>query len=145
MPKKEGFRGQRSVVLPEFIIRELKDDAVCSQLYVTDIGYYPDALHHQRTREKGCNQFILIYCTRGEGWFSMMGKKKKVTENQFILIPKNTPHSYGSSENNPWSIYWVHFSGWHASQFFDPEGNTGTILPSKIGHFSKNGQSSLQI
>jgi AraC-like DNA-binding protein len=132
MPKKEGFKGQRSVILPDFIIRELKNDKVCSQLYLTDIGYYPDARYHQRTREKGCNQFILIYCSKGEGWFSVMGKRRKVSEGHFFLIPENTPHAYGSSERNPWSIYWVHFSGQHASHFYNPDGNTGSILCPKI-------------
>lgn len=132
MPKKEGFKGQRSVVLPEFIIRELKHDPVCHQLFLTDIGFYPDARYHQRIREKGCNQFILIYCTGGEGWISVRGKRRKVVGNQFFLIPQNTPHAYGSNKDNPWSIYWVHFSGKQASHFFDPEKNAGTILPSKI-------------
>ncbi|MGM0620553.1 MAG: AraC family transcriptional regulator [Bacteroidota bacterium] len=137
MQKKEGFKGQRSVVLPDFIIRELKDDPVCSQLYFTDIGYYPSALYHGRIREKGCNQLILIYCIRGEGWFSVMGRKRKVVANQFFIIPKNTSHAYGSSEDNPWSIYWVHFSGQQASHFYDPEGNTGTISPSKIARIEE--------
>ncbi|HKK61087.1 MAG TPA: hypothetical protein VJ951_00925, partial [Bacteroidales bacterium] len=87
MQKKEGFKGQRSVVLPDFIIRELKKDPVCSHIYLTDIGYYPDALFHQRIRKKGCRQYILIYCTNGEGWFLVMGRKRKVVSNQFFIIP----------------------------------------------------------
>lgn len=29
----------------------------------------------------------------------------------FFILPQNVEHSYGSSDNNPWSIYWLHFGG----------------------------------
>jgi len=132
MRKKEGFKGQRTVVLPEFVISEIQKDALGNQLYLTDMGYYPNAVYHHRVREKGCSQYILIYCTDGEGWFSINGKRNKVLANQFIIIPQGVPHAYGCNDTNPWSIYWLHFSGSLASYFFDIAGNTKSITPCKV-------------
>ena len=51
MPRiKEGFKGERAIVLPAFLIEELKQDPLGSELYITDIGYYPHACFHYRKR-----------------------------------------------------------------------------------------------
>ncbi|TKG93364.1 AraC family transcriptional regulator [Puteibacter caeruleilacunae] len=132
MRRKEGFKGQRTIVLPEFIIREVQQSILGQQLFLTDIGYYPHAQFHHRIRKEGCSQYILIYCVAGEGWFSLEGKKSAIKENEFFIIPKDVAHSYGSSANDPWSIYWLHFSGELAGHFTDIIGQTTKITPSKI-------------
>lgn len=132
LKKEEGFKGQRTIILPEFIVKEIQEDTLGSQLYLTDIGYYPHAQFHHLIRKGGCNQYILIYCINGRGWFSIEGKKTLVYSNQFFVIPKGVAHSYGSSNIDPWSIYWVHFSGSQASHFFENNRNTNIITPSKI-------------
>jgi len=137
MEKQEGFKGQRSVVVPESIVKEFMGDPISNRLYLTDIGFYPDAQFHQRSRKKGCRQYILIYCIRGEGWFSVAGRKNSVGPNQFFIIPKETAHSYGSDNVNPWSIYWVHFSGEIADQFYDPLSSAKTISTSKIARIEE--------
>jgi len=137
MSKQDGFKGQRSVVIPESIVEEFKDDPISNQLYLTDIGFYPNAQFHQRTRKEGCRQYILIYCIEGKGWFSVKGKRNVIGTNQFFIIPKEIAHSYGSDNANPWSIYWVHFSGGMAPQFYDPQGSAKIISPSKIARFEE--------
>ena len=53
MPRiKDGFKGERAIVLPAFLIEELKQDPLGSELYITDIGYYPHAYFHYRKRAK---------------------------------------------------------------------------------------------
>ena len=71
MPRiKEGFKGERIVVLPGFLIEELKRDPLGRELYITDIGYYPHAgFHYCERKEEDSNEFVLIYCVEGEGWF----------------------------------------------------------------------------
>ncbi len=132
MKKKEGFKGQRTVILPEFIIKEIQKDAFSSQLYLTDIGYYPHAQFHHIIRKEGSGQYILIYCIEGEGWFSTDGKRTSVFANQFFIIPEGVSHAYGSSDSNPWSIYWIHFSGLQASDFYEITSGTKFIAPSKV-------------
>jgi AraC-like DNA-binding protein len=114
MKRKDGFSGQRSIVLPQTIIKSLESDPLTAPLYITDIGYYPHAQYHFRERKEGNAQFIFIYCTKGEGWFEVNNIKKCVSKNQYFILPANTPHSYGTTEENPWNIYWIHFRGYNA-------------------------------
>ena len=132
MRKKEGFKGQHTLILPEFLISEIQKDPIGCQLYLTDLGYYPHAEHHYRIRKKGCDQFILIYCVEGEGWFSVDGRRSTVSANQFFIIPQGTPHAYGSNNKQPWTIYWLHFAGTQAQHFIDITGKTNSITPCKI-------------
>lgn len=121
MPRiKDGFKGERAVVIPPFILDELKTDPLGKELYITDIGYYPHAYYHFRERKKEeVNEFILIYCVEGEGWFELDSQRYPVSANQFFILPKQKAHAYGSSSNNSWTIYWIHFNGEKASFFSD--------------------------
>ena len=59
MPRiKEGFKGERAIVLPAFLIEELKQDPLGSELYITDIGYYPHACFHYR-KQPSLSLFIV--------------------------------------------------------------------------------------
>lgn len=112
--QKDGFAGQRSVVLPPMAIDMAEHDPLVKSLYITDIGYYPNASNHFRERTIPINQFILIYCVEGSGFYEVDGKRFDVNGNQYFVLPAGVPHCYGSSESNPWTIYWVHFAGTHA-------------------------------
>ncbi len=67
MKKEDGFSGQFSYVLPDKIESLVRKNPLISDLYLTDIGYYPQARHHFRERSSGSAQFILIYCIAGQG------------------------------------------------------------------------------
>lgn len=127
--KKEGFTGEAACVLPNNIKHALQKNALCSNLYLTDIGYYPKALYHNRERTQGCRQFILIYCTHGAGWFSIHHKQYQVKPNHFFILPENTPHKYGADPENPWTIYWVHFTGNLSGDYFHYLMGTRSLAP----------------
>lgn len=109
--KQEGFNNQRAIVLPQSIKDMLSINELTKSLYVTDIGYYPQAVGHYRVRKEGSPQHILIYCVEGEGWFSINGKREEVRKEQFFIIEAGVANAYAASEQNPWSIYWLHFTG----------------------------------
>ncbi|WP_294592618.1 AraC family transcriptional regulator [uncultured Bacteroides sp.] len=119
MPRiREGFKGERAVILPTFLIEELKQDILGRELYITDIGYYPKASFHYRKRSsEEVSEFVLIYCVEGEGWFELGNQRHKVTANQFFILPEHQAHTYGSNVENPWTIYWMHFNGIKAAFF----------------------------
>ena len=78
MPRiKNGFKGERTIVLPAFLIEKLKQDPLGQELYITDIGYYPHANFHycERTAEE-VNEFVLIYCVEGQGWFELAHRRE---------------------------------------------------------------------
>lgn len=126
---KDGFRGSRAIVLPDSIVREMEHDLFESNLYITDIGYYPKARHHFRKRENGASQYILIYCVDGKGWVESRDRKFDIAANQFFILPAGKPHLYGSHEKDPWTIYWLHFNGNMADFYADGYDTPTTISP----------------
>ncbi len=114
--KKDGFNGQKAIVIPRTIVESCLSAGGLPGLALTDIGYYPRARHHFRHRDNGCDQSILIYCSDGLGWVETDKGRFMAEKDQFIVIPAGAPHAYGSSELRPWSIYWVHFAGSGAGQ-----------------------------
>jgi len=110
--KKEGFAGQRSIVLPRKILADsCVNNPMIKWLYITDIGYYPKAQYHFRQRAHGSDQHILIYCVEGKGSAQVMKKKYEIGPGSFILIPAGEQHNYSASADDSWTIYWVHFKG----------------------------------
>lgn len=137
MKIKSGFNGERSLVLPRVIIDAMENDPMTSLLHITDIGYYPKALHHYRRRDPPIDQYVFIYCIDGTGWFELNGTKYEVTENQYFILPPGVPHTYAASDDNPWTIYWVHFKGTQAKNFVAHDPSPQTIAPSldsRIAH-----------
>lgn len=51
--KQDGFANQKAIVIPLDIKNILANDEVTKMLYITDIGYYPHAEGHYRTRKHG--------------------------------------------------------------------------------------------
>ncbi len=120
MPEKEeGFMGQKALVLPKSVEHACKSNAIISPLFITHIGYYPNAEGHSRVRPKGAKQHILIYCTSGSGFVSIEGKEYPVKAGSYFIIPSGKPHQYGSNLNAPWTIYWFHFSGKLGDRFIE--------------------------
>jgi len=115
LQKKEGFQGQKSYIMPSFTLKKAMNHQLCKGLYITDIGYYPNAEFHSRERKNGCQQYVLIYCVKGEGWYKVNNEKYSLKENQIGILPPNVAHKYGADAFNPWSIYWIHFAGENAA------------------------------
>ena len=115
--KADGFQNEYLYVLPEEFRSKISKNALFDFLAVTDIGYFPRAQYHFRQRPQGCDTAIFMYCSAGSGFYSVNGAEKNIlAAKQFIIIPPNTPHVYGASDENPWSVYWVHLKG----TFFQP-------------------------
>lgn len=120
MKKQDGFPGQRSYVFPERILSIVKDNPLISDLYITDIGYYPQASYHFKERKTGVDQTILIYNVHGNGTIKTPNRLIQLPEDHFLIIPPNTPHAYYAETQSPWSIYWVHFAGKKAGEIAKP-------------------------
>lgn len=109
--KRDGFDGQRAIVLPDPLIRKMSTNPILSTLLVTDIGFFPNAKGHYIDRQIPLSQYVMIYCVDGKGWFSTNNQRYEVTGNQFFILPVGMAHAYGADETTPWSIYWMHFKG----------------------------------
>lgn len=111
MKIREGFSGQRSIVVPQLVIDMAASDPMLTTLYITAMGYYPKAENHFRSRQAPISDFVLIYCVDGEGWFEVEDTHITVTSNSFFILPAGLHHSYGADSGKPWTIYWFHFQG----------------------------------
>jgi AraC-like DNA-binding protein len=115
--KMDSFFGDRSIVMSAKILHKIKANPLIKDLYVTDIGFYPYALHHYRRRESGIHENILIYCISGNGTIQIHGQSYLIEPNSYFVIPAHQHHIYWASENDPWSIYWIHFGGAKSHRF----------------------------
>ena len=116
---KDGFQGERQLVLPEMVVRQMETDRFLSALHITDIGYYPSATYHEIRRKEGVGQYVFIYCVQGFGWYEVEGQHYDIHPNQYFIIPVGKPHKYGAAKEHPWTIYWIHFKGSLASCYAD--------------------------
>ncbi|MDL2255157.1 AraC family transcriptional regulator [Parabacteroides sp. OttesenSCG-928-K15] len=132
--KKEGFKGERFISLPEELLVRYSKDPLIGNLYVRKIGFFPRVKYHYIQKDKGTDYAMLIYCTDGRGWYTIYGKKYEIKENQYIIIPPGTPYSFGAEEENPWTIYWLHFQGKLVSSFLPSHPAPSSILP---GEYSR--------
>lgn len=105
------------IVIPKNIIAGIKQNMLINSLYFTDIGFFPKAANHFVKRKNGSKQYILFYCYNGEGTIEMDNRTVKLKSNTFYIIPPGIGHHYYSHQKNPWSIYWVHFTGSQAAHF----------------------------
>lgn len=115
--KKDGFLGERMVVLPTQVFTEYARHPLVRRLYLTDVGFFPRAKHHYRERKEGIEEFIFIYCTDGQGVLEIAGREYRLLKNEAICIPRLTPHRYNACAEDPWSILWVHFRGGDVALF----------------------------
>ena len=80
--RKDGFSGERALVLPASIIHTMENNPLANALHITDIGYYPRAEHHFRKRETPISQYVFIYCVEVRGWFSVNDERYEIKSNQ---------------------------------------------------------------
>jgi Transcriptional regulator containing an amidase domain and an AraC-type DNA-binding HTH domain len=126
---KEGFQGERFITLPEELLEQYEKEPIIGNLYVRKIGFFPKVKFHYIQKESGCNYAMLIYCVDGKGWYELNGKRYILEKDQYVILPKNTPHKFGADEKEPWTIYWLHFKGELGKHFSPATPNPSTILP----------------
>ena len=131
MKIKDGFIGERSIVLPYTVIRMIEGDPVASSLFITDIGYYPKAKYHYRKRDEAISEFVFIYCVDGKGWYSVKNRRYDVHRDQYFILPAGEPHVYASDEDDPWTIYWIHFRGELAQYYVTNIHSPFDVTPTK--------------
>lgn len=134
---EEGFLGQKMIAFPNSILEQIKMNPISNKFYISDLGYYPVANHHYRSREKGAKEYIFIYCTKGKGEITIKNKRTLIYPNHFFIIPKNIKHEYIADEKSPWSIYWFHFNGDFATEIYNRYAKTDSVNYKNIP-FSKN-------
>jgi AraC-like DNA-binding protein len=134
---KEGFKGQRILSFPEESIRSFLKDVRIKNLYITRIGFFPEVKYHYNNKLEGVDYCILIYCIQGKGWFETGQKKYEVKHDQFFILPSQVSYSFGANNEDPWSIYWIHFKGNVALSFVPSLIHPYSIDPDKYSRIQE--------
>jgi AraC-like DNA-binding protein len=67
----------------------------------------------------GADQHILIYCHEGSGKAEIHETTHRIEAGDFFVIPAKIAHMYVADEENPWTIYWIHFKGANAGHIVE--------------------------
>lgn len=133
--RRDGFIGEKLINVSLPVLKDLgaKNPALFG-VYITQIGYFPKASYHYRERRKGCEDNILIYCLQGKGHYILGDKRYEVNCNEFVIIPATETYMrYWADLKDPWTIYWIHYTGPAIADFNHQLGvnvNTGpTLIP----------------
>ena len=109
---KDGFDGERAIVLPQLIISMIEEDPLLAALHITDIGYYPKAEHHFRERNQPINQYVFIYCIDGAGWESTNIKSAPINTLSFRqayrMLMQQTRLRHGQSTGYTSKVHSLH-------------------------------------
>jgi AraC-like DNA-binding protein len=110
--KKPGYEGEQVIAFPQIILSKCSKMPLIKFMYINRMGKFPRAANHYYSREADRAHYaVLLHCYDGEGWIIVRGKKIVLHAGQAFIIPPHVSHSYGASEDNPWSIFWMHISG----------------------------------
>lgn len=113
------------LVLPRFLVDQLAAHPLAGDLYPLAFGHYPKARGHRMARENH-DDCLLLYCTAGSGWLEADGKRETIGAGTLVLLPPGVGHHYGADPQQPWTIWWCHF--------------TGGALPAWLAHLGLGGR-----
>lgn len=121
MKKLHGFENEYLFVLPSTILNNFNFSEVIKLLYITDLGFYPKARYHFAHRNHGAKEWILIFCTHGKGTVKSATEEWQIENGSIVLLPPNEEHTYYANDDDPWDIFWVHFTGNSIDEYIPQE------------------------
>lgn len=126
---REGFAGQDMYVIPRPILAVAHRHPLVRALYPTDIGWFPEARYHFRSRTDGANEDHLMLCVKGHGHVIVDDQENHLKPGHILIIPRHTRHKYWAADDSPWSIYWMHFRGEESNYYVERIPGPGQPAP----------------
>lgn len=120
MPISSGWplkTGDIRFFVPLFASTALARHPLTKSLYLNGMGLYIRAQGHTMARSEHEDN-LFMFCSEGEGFVKVQDEHFSVSAGDMICLPKGVTHQYGSSEHKPWTLYWVHFDGEHAQDYW---------------------------
>jgi AraC-like DNA-binding protein len=124
--------GSYRLVVPRTVTKKLGKHPLCSDLYPKASGFYKQAKKHTMLRRIHDDN-LMIYCTEGAGQFTVGSTTHQINSGDLLLLPSGVAHAYQADANNPWSIYWTHFSGAKSLEFIEYIKTTQQSLTIRVG------------
>jgi AraC family transcriptional regulator of arabinose operon len=110
---------KKHLQIPNDIIFHELENPILKNFMLTWTGYYKNALGHRLDKRIYSYEYCMLYCIDGCGWFSMNGNTWDINTGDVFFQFTNIEHSYGSDSQNPWSIYWICFTGESAPYYLN--------------------------
>jgi AraC-like DNA-binding protein len=142
--RREGFTGQHLAVVPGPIRKAAARHPLLKSLMVTDAGYFPHAAGHRVERPQGAATHLFIACVKGLGWVRMGGQQQAIRGGDILWLRADEAHAYGSSDEEPWTICWAHFTGDEAAAWIDQLGWAAAI-PFGLGRLPPDRMAELKL
>ncbi|MEO5600526.1 MAG: AraC family transcriptional regulator [Cyclobacteriaceae bacterium] len=121
----------RYCVIPPSVQKRINQHPLCKNLFVTEIGFEADTSFRPFKKHTAGNHYLLVYVAKGQGWYSVRDQTFQVGENDFFVLSHELAVRFGSSSENPWSIYWAYFSGIEAANIMLHLMGRNTVAPRK--------------
>lgn len=91
--KRDGFRGERMIVLPTEAFSDYVKHPLVRRLYLTDVGFFPSAAHHYRERREGLRNifFCTVWMEAGRlpwrtGRIRFVGRRRSVFRGTGVIV-----------------------------------------------------------
>ena len=111
---KDSFRSK----LSKRIIHTPSPAAKKAFFYIQETGILkPEdaSVSHRESIES----FLIAAVISGSGNLNIDGVNYSLSAGDCFFIDCRTPHSYSSSENDPWEVIWTHFNGATSEQYYE--------------------------
>lgn len=113
----DGFPGERLAILPAAVVRRTQTLPVCRDLRVTHTGRFDQVRGHYVARPRGCAEFVLMVCLAGEGRVTTPSGSLHLHRGHGVILPPRQAHRYAADMENPWTLFWFHFTGRRAADY----------------------------
>lgn len=103
-------------------------------LYVQEVGTL-QSLESHISKRQNLNSHLIFAVLNGSGIISREGLEYSITAGDCVWLDCNTPYFHQSSNEEPWTLMWVHFYGASASFFYQYFLHLGHSFIFKPEHF----------
>jgi len=119
-------------ILPAPTTRALAEHALGRALYPTSAGYYPAARGHAMRRQTH-DDCLLLYCVEGRAEVEAFGASRPVGPGDLLCFLPGVPHEYRAVDDDPWTVYWTHFTGTQSLAYLRHAGLSRRDIVTHIG------------
>lgn len=104
-------------ILPKATTQALAAHPLACDLYPTSLGFYPHACGHFIRRPRH-DDWLILYCVGGRAVAEVGDRKVTVVPGDMLAFPPGVSHAYWTLDEDPWTVYWVHFTGTKAHAYW---------------------------
>lgn len=123
----------RAVTVTGDAVKGLRDHIVLRNLLPVGAGQANGTAAAGRSAV-GMDHAMFIYCSRGQGWCEIQGRRFGVNAGEMIVVPPRAVYAYGPNLINPWAISWAQARGANVNCFLAELGGAAEGGAFRVGN-----------